>query len=176
MVLTGLALLMAGCKPSTKIGEVGTFSLGERAQVGPLIYNVIDSQWSASLGQDPAPRIPQSRFLVLTVSIVNGGGSDQSVPSFALIDDQGESIPELVSGEGVPDWIGFGRKVRPAESLSGNIAFDVPPKHYKLKVTEENQQLYALVDLPLNNLVAPPITPPDGNQALAPSATPGSGR
>ncbi len=128
--------------------------------MGPLVYTVIDSEWQPSLGVGPAPRVPKARFLIVNMSVVNGGSSEQSLPTFMLEDDQGETYPELDSGEEVPDWIGFGRKIRPAESLSGNIAFDVTPKHYKLKLIDENTQVFASVDVPLT-FGPPPIPPPD---------------
>jgi len=165
-------LLLGGCKPSTDAGDVGTFKIGERAQVGPLIYNIIDSQWNMSLGHDAVPRIPKSRFFILNVSVVNGGGnSDQSVPTFNLVDDQGEVHPELDNGENVPDWIGLSRRVRPADTLQGNIVFDVPPKHYRLKVTEETEQKYAWIDLPLD-FGAPPPVADDPRGSSTPRLTP----
>lgn len=158
LTLLCLALLICGCKSLTKSGEVGTFKIGERAQVGPLIYNAMDTQWNASLGHGDAPRVPKNgRFFIVYLSVVNGGGStDQNVPTFELVDDKGESHQELDNAEGVPDWLGLERKIHPAESLQGNIVFDVEPKHYKLKVTTEGDEKYAWIDLPLDFGAPPP--------------------
>ncbi|MCU1260437.1 MAG: hypothetical protein JWO80_3322 [Bryobacterales bacterium] len=155
-LFVSLALAATGCTSLTKGGDVGTFKIGDRAQVGWLIYNVIDTQWDVKLGLGPAPRIPKSRFFIVNMTVVNSGPTDQTIPTFNLVDDQGESHPELDNGENVPDWMGVVRKVRPAESFQGNIVFDVPPKHYRLKLTEESEQKYAWIEIPLDFGVPPP--------------------
>jgi hypothetical protein len=150
---------------------VGTFKVGERTQVGPLIYNAMDSQWNVSLGQGDAPRIPKNgRFLIVYLSIVNGGGtSDQNVPTLSLMDDQGELHAELDNGEGVPNWIGVDRKIRSAESIQGNVVFDVEPKHYKLKVTEEGDEKFGWIDLPLDFGTPPPSADQPGPRIPGPT-------
>ncbi len=144
---------------------MGTVKVGERIPVGQLIYSVIDTQWAVSLGTDPAPRIPKSRFFLVNLSIVNSSGSDKSVPSFDLIDDQGQSYPELANGEAVPAWIGIARQIHPADSMQGNIVFDVEPKHYRLKVGDETEQSYAFIDIPLD-FGTVPTTPDAGRDAI----------
>jgi len=140
---------------------VGNFKIGERAQVGPLIYNVYEMQYMVNIGEGADTRVPNNRFLVVHVSVVNSGGAsaDQSIPTFTLIDDAGTVYTELDNGAGVQQWLGFARKVRPAESTSGNIVFDVAPKHYKLRIADETDEHYGLVDLPLT--YGTPTPPPD---------------
>ena len=59
-----------------------------------------------------------------------------------------------------PSGCGFVRKAKPADSVSGNIVFDAEPKHYRLRVTDENGEKPALIDLPLNfNGDTPPALP-----------------
>lgn len=160
-----LIALFSACKVPGKEGPVGTFNIGERAQVGPLIYSVIDSQWMVSIGEGASQRVPKDRYLVVNLSVVNSGGKeDQNIPSFALIDDAGQTFNEIDDGSGVPHWLGTIRTVRPADSLEGNILFDAPPKHYKLKVSEEGQNRYAYIDLPLN------FTPPPSVEGAAPGS------
>jgi hypothetical protein len=50
----------------------------------------------------------------------------------------------------VPQWIGYLRTVKPAESAQGNLVFDAPPAHYKLRLTDENEENPAYVDIPLS--------------------------
>ncbi len=116
-----------------------------------MIYNVYETQYMIKIGEGPEERIPKNRFLVVHVTAVNGGAAkaDQSIPTFTLMDDAGETFNELDNGAGVPDWLGFSRKVRPAESINGNIVFDVSPKHYHLRIADETDQHFLLVDLPL---------------------------
>jgi Domain of unknown function (DUF4352) len=133
--------------------------MGERAQVGPLIYTVFDSRWEISLGEQPTPRIPTNRFLIMNVSIVNSGGQASSVPTLTLIDDGGEAYQELDNGEGVANWLGFVRRVRPAESAQGTIVFDVPQKRFKLRVADEEDR-YGYINIPLSLGDAPPDLSP----------------
>jgi hypothetical protein len=44
----------------------------------------------------------------------------------------------------LPRLAGFLRRVKPAETLQGNVVFDVPPKHYRLRVGDENSQKHAI--------------------------------
>jgi len=154
------AVLLTGCQSTSRKGLVGTFKIGERAQVGPLIYNVYETQYMVNLGQGADARIPKDRYLLVRLSVVNSGGAtaDESIPTFTLIDDAGQTFNELDTGIGVPQWLGIARKVRPAESTSGNIVFDVAPKHYRLRITDQTDEDYGLVDLPLTfGDTAPPV-------------------
>jgi hypothetical protein len=55
----------------------------------------------------------------------------------------------LTNGEGVPQFLGVLQAVRTAEPAAGNALFDAPPGHYKLRLSDENSQRAALVDIPL---------------------------
>jgi hypothetical protein len=170
VLVLSLALL-AGCQSNAgKKGLVGTFKIGERAQVGPLIYNVYETQYMVTIGEGAEARVPKNRFLIVHLTVVNGGGAtaDQSIPTFTLLDDAGESYNEMDNGAGVPQWLGFARKVRPAESTTGNIVFDVAPKHYRLRVADELDEHYALVDLPLTFDTGAPPPPPSNPGSVLP--------
>jgi hypothetical protein len=155
--LIALCLCSTSCRDSEtapKQTPIGNFNMGEKALVGSLIYTVIDTKWEVSLGDPPTPRVPSHRFYLLTVSVVNTGSGPASIPAFTLIDDSGQNYQELDNGEGVPDWIGLARRVQPADSLKGNIAFDVPQKHFKLRVADEEDK-FSLVDIPFSLGTAP---------------------
>jgi hypothetical protein len=124
--------------------------MGERATAGHIVYKVFETQWLTHIGQGADARIPQHRFFVVRLSAVNSLGSDVSVPAFTLEDDQGNAYPEQSSGEGVNQYIGYLRSVKPAESVEGNALFDAPPAHYKLKVSDETGEKTAYVDIPLS--------------------------
>jgi hypothetical protein len=147
--MLGLTLFAPGCGESGA-KEIRTFPMGDRVTMGHLIYTVFETQWHTHLGEEPNARLPQSRFMLLRVSIVNSGASETMVPTMSLVDDSGQTFTELSNGDGVTQWIGFLRQVKPAESAQGNIIFDVPPKHYKLRVTDENEQAVAMIDIPLS--------------------------
>jgi hypothetical protein len=124
--------------------------MGERVQTGPLIYNAFDTHWYLTLGPGAGARVPTNRFLVVRLSISNSGATDSSVPTLSLVDDSGQTINEVSDGTGVPDWMGIVRKIKPMDMEKGTIAFDASPRHYKLRVADETDQIVAYIDLPLN--------------------------
>jgi Domain of unknown function (DUF4352) len=151
ILITIVALFGVSCRDSEtpKATSLGTFNMGEKAQVGPVTYTVFDSKWELSLGEQPTPRIPTNRFFILNISAVNTAGTTVSIPTFSLVDDNGQVYPELDNGEGVKNWLGFVRRVRPAESAQGTIVFDVPQKRLKLRVADEEDH-FAMINIPLS--------------------------
>jgi hypothetical protein len=156
LYLPFLLFICGACRDQTRSGEIGTVNIGERAQIGPLIYTVLDTQWIVSLGEENAPRLPSNRFFIVNMTVVNGGKEPVSVPTFTLVDDSGKTYTELENGDGVPQWMGFVRKIRPADTTQGNIAFDVPQKRFKLRVADDTDTIYGYIDIPLNFGVPPP--------------------
>jgi hypothetical protein len=146
--LAGLAAC-TGCAPAAP-SEIQLHRMGERVTTGSLVYNVFEDQWKAQLGPGPDPRVPKDRFFLIRLSVVNGGAAELMIPTMTLLDDAGQTYAELPNGDQVPDWIGYLRRAKPAETLQGNVVFDVPPKHYRLRVTDENSQKSQDIDLPLN--------------------------
>jgi hypothetical protein len=140
---------LAACSPKDEEPAMRTYQMGERVLMGHLIYTVFERQWMPEIGSGLDARIPQNRFYLLRISVMNSGGADAIVPTISLVDDAGATFPEIENGEGVPDFIGSLRQVAPAETAQGNLIFDVRPKHYKLKVSDEDGRQAALVDLPL---------------------------
>lgn len=124
--------------------------MGERVTLGSLVYNVFDAQWKPQLGEGTAARVPKDRFFLVRLSVVNSGASELIVPNVTLVDDSGQTYTELSNGDQVPLWVGFIRRVKPAETLQGNVVFDVAPKHYRLRLSDENDQKTEEVDIPLS--------------------------
>jgi hypothetical protein len=139
----------SGCAPA-RVPEARIHRMGERVTVGSFVYNIFDNQWKTELGEGPDARIPKDRFFLVHMSILNGGSAVFLVPTLTLVDDAGESYPELSNGDQAPSWLGFLCRVKPTETLQGDIVFDVPPKHYRLRVSDENDQRHEEVDLPLS--------------------------
>lgn len=139
---------LLGCAPKGP-APLSTYRMGDRATVGPLIYNVIDAQWYTQLGTGLSARIPVNRFFVVRFSVLNSGAREYSVPPLTLHDESGASYLESTDGTNVPQWVGYLRRVRPAETLLGNIVFDVPPREYKIRLEDDGDGNQALVDIPL---------------------------
>jgi hypothetical protein len=137
-----LLLLTAGCSHKK---EVRSVSMGEKAEVGSFVYQAIDTSWPMTL----AERTPKERFFVVRMTITNTGGTDTTIPGFEVVDDQGNSYPESADGAGLEKWLGMSRKIRVAGTEQADILFDVPPKHYRLRVADENDN-FMYIDIPLN--------------------------
>jgi hypothetical protein len=137
-----LLALATGC---TKKKEIRMAQLGEKAEIGPFNYQAFDTHWPMTL----QGRTAKDRFFIVHVSVLNSGASDATIPGFEIVDDDGNSYPENVDGTGVDQWLGVSRKLKPANTDQGNIIFDAPPKHYRLRVADENDN-FMYIDIPLN--------------------------
>src|SRR5579872_5157365 len=143
-----VAVLLTSCSQPTF--PVRTYSMGEKVVLGHLMYTVFETQWLTQAGTPPDVRMPQNRFFLVRLAANDSGGSDLIVPPLSVVDDKGTVYKEIDNGEGIPQWIGFLRSVHPAEAITGNVVFDCPPGHYKLKVTDEDSERTAYVDIPLS--------------------------
>jgi hypothetical protein len=160
------ALLSLTSCSGGKDTSIKVFEVGSRAEVGHIVYTVFETQWLPSIGAGDSQRVPKNRFFLIRLSAVNSGSEEVLVPNMTLQDDQGNTIEELENGDGVNQWIGYLRKVRPADSLAGNVVFDAQPKHYRLRLTDENGENPALVDIPLSFSAETPLLPTPGTGPL----------
>ncbi len=138
--------------------------MGDKVYLGKLIYTVFETQYLTQLGEGLKARAPQNRFFLVRLSVVNGANSEIPVPNMTVEDDDGNTYSELTNGEGVPQWIGFIRPARPAEAVQGNVVFDAPPRHYKLRISDEGEEKQALIDIPLTFNAEMPQTPEPGSE------------
>lgn len=149
----GLALVVLvsnGCASRKK--EVRVVELGAKAEIGPFVYQAFDTHWPLELGD----RIPKERFFTIHLSALNSGTMETTVPSLELVDDDGNSYPESTDGTGLDNWMGLARKVGPGQTEQGTILFDVPPKHYRLRVADENDN-FMYIDVPFNLSTEEPV-------------------
>ena len=171
VLLAILTLGLAGCSSEQAQSSVLQYGMGEKVPVGRLTYTVFETQWATHFGEGVNARVPQNRFFLVRLSAVNGGSADAQVPNFTIEDDSGHSYNELTDGDQVPQWIGYLRSAKPADFVQGNVIFDAPPAHYKLRVSDDQHHM-ALVDIPLTfGAETPEITPvgpPDVTKDLPP--------
>src|ERR1017187_7682892 len=73
--LLAISLLTASCRPQA-FSTRAEYQMGEKVPAGPLTYNVVEKVWRSQLGEMFQTRVPQNRFLVITISATNGGGSE----------------------------------------------------------------------------------------------------
>jgi len=137
-----MLVLSPGC---SRKKEVRIVTMGEKAEIGPFIYQAIETRWPMSV----EGRTPKDRLFIIRVSVLNKGAGEMTIPGFEVLDDAGNSFPEVVDGTGIDQWLGVSRKLQPANTDQGNIIFDVPPKHYRLRVADENDS-FMYIDIPLN--------------------------
>jgi len=147
-LVAGMAL--GGCRKQTS--EQIDFQMGERVNAIPMIYNVVQTVWRTQLGDLPKIRVPDHRFLLITLSATNSAGRPVSVPFFTLEGGDRKEYKELQTGDGVPNWFGLLREIAPAETRQGNIMFDVPLASYRLRLTdggEAGSEKFVWVEIPL---------------------------
>lgn len=143
-------LPLAGCKKQAPDQIV--FQMGDRVTANPMTYNVVQTAWRTQLGDILQVRVPDHRFLLITLSATNGGGHPVSIPFLTLEGPNGEQYKEQESGTGVDNWFGLLREVAPAETKQGIIVFDVPLGSYRLRLTdggEPGTEKFVWVEIPL---------------------------
>lgn len=156
-----MILLFSGCQGETNPQRL-TYGMGERVPNGPLTYMVIESTWASQLGEIFQARVPRQRFLMLSISVTNGGGRPVNLPLLTLEDARGNQYQELADGTGVSNWLGILRTVDPGQTVQGRLLFDVPLAAFKLRLPDDGEagyEKFAMVDIPLridsDQVVAP---------------------
>lgn len=156
-----ICLLSAGCRP--QVTTRAEFQMGEKVPAGPLTYTVVEKVWRSQLGEMFQTRMPQNRFLVITISATNGGGAEVSVPLLQLEGSDGKTYQEVANGEGLDNWFGILRTLEPAQTGQGRILFDVPLSSYRLRLSDGDSVSghYAYVQIPLQIDADPPLVSPE---------------
>jgi hypothetical protein len=147
-------LLVPGCKNAKSPSFIGTFPMGERVQLGPLTYNVLETEWKNQLSEGAAGKVPANRYLLVKMSITNGGGGNVAVPLLTVEDASGHAYSEVTEGtDAVQDWLGLLRNLAPAQNDNGVAIFDVPMGGYKLRISDGGEignEKTALIDIPVH--------------------------
>ena len=160
-LLAAVWLFLGGCSSGPQVQPISNYVLGEKVQLGRLSYTVFETQWHTHLGDQAGTRVPQHRFFLIRFSATNSGSNDAAVPNPTITGDDGKVYDEIPNGEGVPLWAGYLRIAKPADTVTGNIVFDAPPAHYKLKLADETSTKFALIDIPLSfGAETPELAPP----------------
>jgi len=128
--------------------------MGDRVQVGPLIYTVLETTWKSQLTDDPASSTPKNRFLIIKMTVTNSGKDDSPIPPMTLTNAAGQTMSEVTEvKDDLPHWFGgILRKLKGAQTETGVILFDVPMAAYKLKVTDGGDiedEKYAFIEIPV---------------------------
>jgi hypothetical protein len=157
-IVAGICVLtLNSCRPGTETAQqpfLGNFSMGQKVRVGPFTYTVLEARWKASLSNDPQARFPRNRYVIIRLSVTNSGSDEAAFPQLTLQSGTGQEYQEIIEGvSAVPSWLApLTRNVKPAQTDTGNIVFDVPLGAYKLKVPEPEDvdtPKFALIDIPV---------------------------
>ena len=145
------AVFAGACQKKKDASFIGTFRMGERVQVGPLVYQILEADWKSELGS--GGRSPRDRYLFVKVSITNNGSTAVAVPGFT-VEGAGKSFAEVTEQmDTVDNWFGLLRNIRPSQTEQGWIVFDAPMAAYKLVATDGgdvDSEKYAHVDIPVH--------------------------
>ena len=114
-----------------------TYPIGSAAEVGPLTYAIVGTEWHGSLQGERGPRVPSGRFLILTISVTNKTPDAVTMPLLSLVNASGEPYLELDNGDGLSNWMGMFRSIPGNGAEGGQIVFDVPAEKgpFKLRVS-----------------------------------------
>lgn len=148
-----VVLALAGCSsdaPDPNKTETRTVPAGEKAAVGHLTYAIVDSQIVPQLGDVSSPRVPHDRFVLLQIAVTNSSNVDNPIPAVELVGDDGKTYNELSDGANINNWLGVVRHVEPGQTERGEVAFDAPAAHYKVRFTDESMNNEIMADLPLS--------------------------
>jgi hypothetical protein len=149
-----------GCRTNQPLAKA-EYHIGDTAAAGPLTFNVIEARWVSQLDAFPTARIPERNFLLVRVTVTNGGGTEMSIPFLKLINSNGDTFTESENGAGVEHWLGLIRRINPAQTDDGWLLFDVPTNSYQLRVSDgalENEHV-ALISIPLSMNSDDQVTP-----------------
>lgn len=153
VLAVAVLVVMAGCSGEAGKASSGkTYQMGAPAVAGPLTYTVLHSTWADSIDTADGSATAKQHFLVLELSITNAGPDEEAAPLLFLVDEKGKAAMEEQKLGGAQSWLGLMRSIKPLETMSGKIVFDVPMANYKLKVTsggDPEKEVEAFVDVPL---------------------------
>lgn len=128
--------------------------MGERVQMGTMVYTVLEAQWKGSLIDNGTGRPPKHRYLVVRISATNSGGSVAGIPPFTVIGAKDDTYMEVTEGlEEVTNHLGVLRMIQPAETEQGVIVFDAPIGAYKFMISDggdPGSEKFSRVDLPVS--------------------------
>src|SRR5579871_5796972 len=85
-----ICFLSAGCNRQNSLRI--DYQMGEKIVAGALTYNVVETSWRSQLGDLFSTRIPQQRYLLITVSATNTGTREVSIPLLTLENENGQTF------------------------------------------------------------------------------------
>lgn len=155
LLVTSL-IALTGCGEKTAV--ISSFAMGQKVQVGKVVYSVLEAEWRTDVPGGKQP--PKNRVLQLTMAITNSSSQEMSIPTLRLLSLKNEEFSEYTEIEGNMSWLGLLRRLQPSLTETAAIYFDVPIGAYKLEVVDhsdaENEKT-SYIEIPAS-LAPPPVT------------------
>ena len=155
-LVMGLAAVAAAgvsssCTDAKTAAESRVYQMGEKVDVGNVVYTVLEADWRAGIGEGANPMVPKDRFLVIRLAITNGTGAQISLPFLSIENRKKEPFMEVQEVRDLSQWMGLVRLIGPAQTEDGRIVFDVPQTDYFLRVTNSDpeNEITRLVEIKL---------------------------
>lgn len=147
LVLVGLTGF--GCGQNARSSSA--FKMGERIEVGGLVYTVLEADWRNQLGEGAEAQLPKHRFLLIKVAVTNGAGQQRDIPLLHIEDARKNSYMELSEVKDLSGWLGMIRLLPPGGIEDGWMVFDAPPGNYQLRLVsrEGEDEVSRYVEIPL---------------------------
>ena len=156
VLLASSLIALTGC--GEKAVVISSFPMGQKVQVGKIVYSVLEAEWRSDVPGGKQP--PKNRVLQLTMSITNSSSQEMSMPTLRLLNANNDEFPEYTEIEGNMYWLGLLRRLQPSLTETSAIYFDVPIGAYKLEVVDhsdaENEKT-SYIEIPAS-LAPPPVT------------------
>jgi hypothetical protein len=155
-----VSFLSTGCR--NLVATHTEYQMGDKVPAGPLTYNVVEKVWRSQLGESFQTRLPENRFLVITIAATNGSLVEVSLPLLQLEAPDGKVYRELDNGEGVDNWFGLLRTLGGGQTQQGRILFDVPLSAYRLRLSDGDSASghFTYVQIPLQVDTEMPLDSP----------------
>ena len=138
-----------GC--SRTAAHIGTHNIGERVQLGPVVYTVLEAEWRDHLSTGSGESSPDKKYLLARLSITNASASPITIPLLQVINAKDQSFTEVADVQGLQDWLGLLRPIPPGGTEVGHAVFCISPGDYRLQLTdagELDRETIALVTIP----------------------------
>ena len=87
VLLTSALIALTGC--GEKAAVISSFPMGQKVQVGKIVYSVLEAEWRTDVPGGKQP--PKNRVLQIHLSVTNSGAEEISVPMLRLHDAAGKA-------------------------------------------------------------------------------------
>lgn len=116
-------------EPTSASGsESRVYRQGDQFKVGYLSYVVHGVKWRRQIGRQGIAERPNAMFLEVEVSVRNDDSQARMIPSFALLDDDGNQHEQSAKAWRLDNAIDTRETLNPGVIKRGMVLFDIQPR------------------------------------------------